>query len=53
VEVWSGDEPLILSRIFGKGNIILDGGYGRFNLALNQSAESEQVFNELIEFLLK
>jgi hypothetical protein len=53
VEVWSGDEPLILSGNFGKGKIILDGGYARFNLALNQSVESKRIFNELIEFLLK
>ena len=53
VEVWSGDEPLILSGNFGKGKIILDGGYARFNLALNQSAESKRIFNELIEFLVK
>jgi hypothetical protein len=53
VEVWSGDEPLILSGNFGKGKIILDGGYARFNLALNQSAESKQIFNELIQFLVK
>jgi hypothetical protein len=53
VEVWSGDEPLILSGNFGKGKIILDGGYARFNVALNQSAESKLIFNELIDFLVK
>jgi hypothetical protein len=53
VEVWSGDEPLILSGNFGKGKIILDGGYARFNVALNQSAESKRIFNELIDFLVK
>jgi hypothetical protein len=53
VEVWSGDEPLILSGNFGKGKIILDGGYARFNVALNQSVESKQIFNELMDFLVK
>jgi hypothetical protein len=53
VEVWSGDEPVILSGNFGKGKIILDGGYARFNVALNQSAESKRIFNELIDFLVK
>lgn len=53
VEVWSGDEPLILSGNFGKGKIILDGGYARFNVALNQSAESKRIFNALIDFLVK
>jgi hypothetical protein len=53
VEVWTGDEPLILSGNFGKGKVILDGGYARFNLALNQSGESKQIFNELIQFLVK
>lgn len=53
VEVWSGDEPLILSGHFGKGKIILDGGYARFNSAMNQSLENKQIFNEMIQFLLK
>lgn len=53
VEVWMGDEPLILSGNFGKGKIILDGGYARFNKTLHQSEESSRIFNELIDLLIK
>lgn len=53
VEVWSGDEPLVLSGNFGKGKIILDGGYARFNSVLNQSAESKQIFKVMIDFLVE
>lgn len=53
VEAWSGDEPLILSGTFGQGKIILDGGYARFNTEIFQSAETEEIFREMIGFLLK
>jgi len=51
VEAWTGDEPLILSGKFGKGRIILDGGYSRFNRNLSSSPESNEVFREMMLFL--
>lgn len=53
VEAWTGDEPLILSGKFGKGTIILDGGYSRFNTKLFPSQEAAQIFREVLLFLLK
>lgn len=53
VEAWSGDEPLILSGNYGKGKIILDGGYSRFNAELGLSPEAALIFREMILFLLK
>lgn len=53
VEAWTGDEPLILSGEIGKGKIILDGGYSRFNTALFQSDETGEIFRDIILFLLK
>ncbi len=53
VEAWLGDEPLILSGTYGKGKIVLDGGYSRFNTELFQSRESEAIFREMIRFLME
>lgn len=53
VEAWSGDEPLVLSGKYGKGRIVLDGGYSRFNTELFVSAETGEVFREIIRFLVE
>ncbi len=48
VIAWSNDNPIIISARFGKGKIILDGGYSRF-----YEIENQVFFNQLIAFLLK
>jgi hypothetical protein len=53
VEAWSGDEPLILSGKIAEGKLILDGGYSRFNAALNKSAAATSVFRDMLYFLVK
>lgn len=51
VEAWNGDEPLILSGSFGKGKIILDGGYSRFNTELFSSSETGQMLEKILLFI--
>ena len=51
VEVWLGDEPLILSSEYLGGRIILDGGYSRFYCPLNND-ENKVLWDEITAFLL-
>lgn len=52
VEVWVEDQPLLLSGYFGKGRIIIDGGYSRF-YCTQLSAEGKTVLYRIYEFLSK
>jgi hypothetical protein len=49
VLAWSQDNPIILITKFGKGNVILDGGYSRFY----DLEKNKNLIVELIEVLLK
>jgi hypothetical protein len=49
VEVWSNDEPLILSSEAFGGRLILDGGYSRFYC--NKKDISNIIWKKLIEYL--
>jgi hypothetical protein len=47
VIAWSNDNPIIISAEYGKGKIILDGGYSRF-----YSPENHVFFDQLLDFLM-
>ncbi len=50
VEAWIEDQPLILSGYYGKGRVVLDGGYSRFYC--NQiNSESKRMMGEIYNFL--
>lgn len=51
VEVWLNDQPLILSGTYGKGKVIIDGGYSRF-YCKSITEETEKVFEEILRFLV-
>jgi hypothetical protein len=46
VIAWSNDNPIIISAEFGKGKIILDGGYSRF-----YNEENRMFFEIILTFL--
>lgn len=48
VEAWANDNPIILSGYYGKGKILLDGGYSRFL----RPKDSQELLDELLDFLL-
>ncbi len=50
VDVWITDKPLIMSGIFDKGILIVDGGYSRFYCS-NLNAISSHIFDDLIKYL--
>lgn len=50
VEAWIEDQPLILSGKWGKGRIIIDGGYSRFYCD-NSNGDSSQLLEIILSFL--
>jgi hypothetical protein len=51
VEAWIEDQPLILSGIYGKGRIIIDGGYSRFYCS-NRTEICDELFERFKSFLI-
>jgi len=52
VEAWIDDQPLILSGTYGKGRVIIDGGYSRFYC--DHSTEiCDEMFMRFINYLIK
>lgn len=52
VEAWIEDQPLILSGKYGKGRIIIDGGYSRFYCA-HRNEVCDELFERFKLFLIK
>jgi hypothetical protein len=50
VEAWIEDQPLILSGDYGKGRIIIDGGYSRFYCA-HRTEICDQLFERFKDYL--
>lgn len=50
VEAWIDDQPFILSGNYGKGRIIIDGGYSRFYCE-NRSNACDEIFWKFLEYL--
>lgn len=50
VEAWIEDQPLILSGNYGKGRIIIDGGYSRFYCA-HRTVVCDELFARFKQFL--
>lgn len=51
VEAWIEDQPLILSGNYGKGRIIIDGGYSRFYCA-HRTEICDELFERFKAYLL-
>lgn len=51
VEAWISDQPLILVGKYGKGKVIIDGGYSRFYCQHNYQ-NCEKLFITFLEYLL-
>jgi hypothetical protein len=51
VEAWLNDQPLILSGTYGRGRVIIDGGYSRF-YGDQINSESLEIWNRIMNFLL-
>ena len=51
VEAWIEDQPLILSGMYGKGRIIIDGGYSRFYCS-NRTEICDELFERFKTFLI-
>lgn len=52
VEAWIDDQPLILSGTYGKGRIIIDGGYSRFYCE-NRTDVCDEMFMRFTNYLIK
>lgn len=50
VEAWVEDQPLILSGDYGKGRIVIDGGYSRFYCD-QRDDNTDLLFLEIIRYL--
>lgn len=51
VEAWISDQPLILAGRYGKGRVIIDGGYSRF-YCQHKCENCEKLFITFLEYLL-
>ena len=50
VEAWVEDQPLLLSGYFGKGRIVIDGGYSRFYCD-QMNVEGKTILFRIFQFL--
>src|SRR5690606_360278 len=52
VEAWIDDQPFILSGNYGKGRIIIDGGYSRFYCGYRDKI-CDEIFDRFKNYLIK
>lgn len=52
VEAWIDDQPFILSGEYGKGRIIIDGGYSRF-YCKHRTEICDEMFTKFKDYLIK